>query len=573
MELCPSIHCCSLRSSHRTEYDSKDAEPSRPVKVPESQALTSLQPLPKVDSTDRPARQMSTRSTLEPESKDRPDTRRISSAIVAFNRPIDRPSDSSTRNFESIISLHQRDPNMAKEDRKLTLGGDQRYMTDPSRMKFSEDIANRNMLSTTSNVYPEPNPSAPRSLPLSVGSNKYSEDVANRVLSYPVSTTSSPAAISLPPSSDGDTRRISSPRDAPDDYYTARFKPTYDAYTLDSTHRNSAERKDANSSLPEDTQSHHSLAEKISRHNSLGNRENSLGGKESSRNSLSKAASGVTSGSSGAAPLSAEEMETKEVNRMASDNFYESRATHPRDRVRASDPASPVASRFDEQPGASSSQTLQIERPKFDRQISPMNQTEILKSVSQQPPLDSALDILKAIAATDSIATQSSIAESPDQPTRQQARTERRTPDQPTHDHPTELTLAPNHGTTPAARPSTPHPHAPDRPTPALNVPSSHPPASGASARAPATPSTHAAAAPMSPFCSNGAGGAAPRVRTGKTWPVRFDTASGGYEGLEEEVAARRARMVVGGMLARTDTGARAMPGGWCDGSGGARRA
>jgi hypothetical protein len=61
------------------------------------------------------------------------------------------------------------------------------------------------------------------------------------------------------------------------------------------------------------------------------------------------------------------------------------------------------------------------------------------------------------------------------------------------------------------------------------------------------------------PALEGGMGG----LKTGKTWPIKFDTESGGYEGLEEIVAEKRRKMVVGGLFRRTDTVDRAMPGGW----------
>jgi len=589
MEFCPSVHCCSVSSSTRREHDSRDAEPSRPVRLPDSQGLVSLQQLPRANSISRPpVRQTSTGTALETVSKETPDTRRISSTIVEFNRPIDLPSDSSTRNFKPIISLRQRDPNMAEEDRKLTLGGDERYMTDPSRMRFSEDIANRNMLSTTSNVYPEPNPPAPRSLPLSVGPNKYGEDVADRVLSQPGSAIQPAVDISVTsPANDSDIRRVSGARDVSDDYYTARFKPTHDAYTPDSTQRNSTSGRAVEISSTDDAPSNYSLAERISRHNSLQDRDYSLGSKESLGNSLPRATSGATSGSSIPLPLSLEEIEAKEVNRMSKDNFYDSRAIHPRDRVRAVGPACAVESGFGEQPGANKSQTLQIVQPKLEQPICPRNQSDAPPSAIQVPVLEITPGRPGAGAATGSLTTQPNDAESPDHFATPPAQTEFVAPGPPSHLPASQLSPGPGMGAPSSTTPSTSAAH---RPGPPLDMPSSSTsaPAPSAPAAGPAsplarslTPNSHVVFEHILPFFDAEPAGAAaaaaaaadgpePRVRpAGKTWPVRFDTASGAYDGLEQLVAEKRLRlMAVGGLLPRTDTVDRAMPGGWYDGEG-----
>lgn len=608
MEFCRKhLHCCACNA----KPSSANEEQQQPVRVVQPEEV--LPPLLRID-TGRPTKQSSAGERLKTPTSDAADVRRISSALLTNNRPIERPSDlseGSTRNFESIITLRKRDPNMAEEDRRLTLGGDQRYMTEPSRMRYSEDVANRNVLSSSSNVYPNPSPPAGKSLPLSVGPGKYGGDVADRAISQANSAaksshSSAPGSI---PSRGSDT---SSPNT--EEYYTSRFKPTQDAYTPEQRH--SAERKLLGlSSLNEGVPEHDSMkrdrrsldsglsSASVDKDNSKRHRP-SLGGKKSSSDSAPKRST-AASGSSAATALTPEETETKEATHMARDNFYDSRAKRPPGRIHTAGPFCPVDSQFEDQEGAAGPiTTLKVERPKVERQISPFGPPSVL---SKEPTPEQVLP--SAAPPTTLQETQPSLP----------------VPSvNNNHHHNTLGDSAPRRGSTgglsakdftslttgdsknsknsslpPTARPVTPYTqmifdhvlpffHTEIVPPPevfdserasqssraqdkdhaedgtrraqsgAQDLPASSPPA--VPPPAPSTVMNGGQVARIGhPMLEVGVGG----LKTGKTWPIKFDTESGGYEGLEEVVAEKRRKMVVGGLFRRTDTVDRAMPGAW----------
>lgn len=598
MDLCRT-RCCALYCSHEPSGD----EVSPPVRLVERHSFEATPPLLRISSI-HPIRKSSTGHSLqppqnksasnEPTPNDPPDVEMKCSPLLYFNRPVNLPSaltpasDATTRNFESIIALREREPCVAVEDKRLTLGGDERYMTEPSRMRYNEDIANRNMLSTSSNVYPEPNPPAQKSVPLSVGPSRYGEDVADRVNAQDFSPAESAPSLDSSrrsPKEDKDYANLPTSQNRPQEYYSSRFKPTLDAYTPEQRGK-TAERRLLGLRALEETMPCHWPATRD--RSSVGSISPQRHSGSSSKTSLSKAGSkprrpslerrslpqsvnesvSATTSTSAARSLTVEEIEAKEVQRMARDNFYESRAVHPSGKGRSA-PLLPVDS------GSNTSSTVTTERHKSEGHIAhtqPFALPSLESSLEPGYTPSRSIDTRTQMAGTSSstgtsirhsIGQLDTVDEVTDQIGTPPARTP--TPESPYPEiiPPAEVfseqnTTTKTHGQCqerskllPLTRPLPAADRAASQTTQRKPDSSTSAPKSSAPHRAPTMAPTD--------------------LKKEKTWPVKFDTKSGGYEGLEEVVAEKRRKMVVGGLLARTETVDRSMPGGWVDGSTGVR--
>ncbi|KAF2401205.1 hypothetical protein EJ06DRAFT_529335 [Trichodelitschia bisporula] len=88
------------------------------------------------------------------------------SALVSFQRPVSPGSKPFIGDFEPLLHLKSTGADLSAELEHLTLGGDDRLMTDPSRKRFSEDVADRNLVLGRIGFSPATTPSETRYVPI-----------------------------------------------------------------------------------------------------------------------------------------------------------------------------------------------------------------------------------------------------------------------------------------------------------------------------------------------------------------------------------------------------------------------
>jgi hypothetical protein len=146
------------------------------------------------------------------------------SALVSYDQPIDSPStsiqtsDTSRPNIKKSnhgLELGPQDTSLYDDLSYLTLGGDSRDASDPSRKRYSEDVADRNLMANAKGLLSKNPPALNGSVliqpPTQV--DEFSEDIADRNLS-----TSYPAGTQ-----DQMNRRIATQPYCSDEFYEPRF--------------------------------------------------------------------------------------------------------------------------------------------------------------------------------------------------------------------------------------------------------------------------------------------------------------------------------------------------------------
>jgi hypothetical protein len=146
------------------------------------------------------------------------------SALVSYDQPVDNPSTSiqisdtsrpNTKKSYHGLELGPQDTSLYDDLSYLTLGGDSRDASDPSRKRYSEDVADPNLMANAKGSLPE-NPPARRGSVLvqpPTQVDEFSEDIEDRNLStsYPASTQ------------DQMNRRVATQPYCSDEFYEPRF--------------------------------------------------------------------------------------------------------------------------------------------------------------------------------------------------------------------------------------------------------------------------------------------------------------------------------------------------------------
>ncbi|TLD34869.1 alcohol dehydrogenase [Venturia nashicola] len=124
------------------------------------------------------------------------------SGLVSYDQPVETSSLHSdaniakTKAIEPGLQLGPQDTSLSDDLSYLTLGGDSRDAVDPSRKRYSEDVADRNVLAPERGRLSERRGSVFH-VPAQV--DEFSEDVANRNIHSPPRSNSREASQASPP--------------------------------------------------------------------------------------------------------------------------------------------------------------------------------------------------------------------------------------------------------------------------------------------------------------------------------------------------------------------------------------
>ena len=152
------------------------------------------------------------------------------SALVSYDQPIDNPpmqgSDTSrfnSRNAEHSLHLGPQDTSLSDDLSYLTLGGDSREASDPSQKRYSEDVADRNLMANERGPFSENTPGRKGSISVQAPAqvDEFSEDIADRNIEPPSTSNSDPFPKET---QEQMNRRITTQPFSSDEFYEPRFE-------------------------------------------------------------------------------------------------------------------------------------------------------------------------------------------------------------------------------------------------------------------------------------------------------------------------------------------------------------
>lgn len=154
------------------------------------------------------------------------------SGLVSYDQPVDTTSihgsdrsKSATKANDQGLQLGPQDTSLYEELSYLTLGGDSRDAVDPSRKRYSEDVADRNVMMNEKGRLAE-NTAGRRGSVFHVPAqvDEFSEDIANRNIDSP--SRSSTLSTELYPleTQQEMNRRIATTPFSSDEFYDSRIE-------------------------------------------------------------------------------------------------------------------------------------------------------------------------------------------------------------------------------------------------------------------------------------------------------------------------------------------------------------
>jgi hypothetical protein len=158
------------------------------------------------------------------------------STLVSYNQHVDTSSTnrsdtsrSNTRKSDHGLHLNIQDTSLYDDLSYLTLGGDSRDAVEPSRKRYSEDVADRNLMFNEKGPLSERNSSRRRSISLRAPAqvDEFSEDIADRNIEPGSSPEARPSTseVDLYPleTQEQANQRIATQPFFSDEFYEPRF--------------------------------------------------------------------------------------------------------------------------------------------------------------------------------------------------------------------------------------------------------------------------------------------------------------------------------------------------------------